>query len=58
MEGDAVPLDEWTEGVVVGDDAGDFAVEIAAAESVEKIGEAVVLRAHQDDHPLLSVGVR
>jgi hypothetical protein len=47
VEGDAVPLDEAAEGVVVGDHAGDLDVELLRLPAGEQVVEAVLLLGHQ-----------
>ena len=45
------------EVVVIGDHTGDVALELAGAPAVEQVGDAVVLLAGEEDHPLGHVGV-
>jgi hypothetical protein len=57
VEGDAVPLDEAAEGVVVGDHAGDLDVELLRLPAREQVVQAVLLLADQHHHALLDRGV-
>ena len=53
VEGDAVPLDETPEGVVVGDHAGDLDVELLRLPAGEQVVEAVLLLRDEDHDALL-----
>jgi hypothetical protein len=53
MEGDAVPLDEALEGVVVRDDARDLDVELLRLPARQQVVQAVLLLADHDDDALL-----
>ncbi len=56
-EGHAVPLHEAAQVLVVGDHAGDVALELARPPAVEQVGQAVVLLAREQHDPLGHVGV-
>ena len=46
--GDAVPLHEAAQIIVIGDDAWDFKIEFLVAPAIQQVGEAVILLA--DEH--------
>ena len=52
-----MPLDEGTQVFVVRDDGRDVARHVTAAPAVEQIGQAVVLPADEQHHPLVDIGV-
>ena len=57
MEGNAVPLDEAAESVVVGDDAGNLDVEFLGLPARQQVVKAVFLLGNQHDDALLDCTV-
>ena len=51
-EGNAVPFDHAAQGVVVGDDAGDLAIQLAAVPAVQQVGQAVGFATGHEHHAL------
>ena len=58
VEGDAVPLDEAAEGIVVGDHAGNLDVELLRLPARQQVVEAVLLLRDEDNEALLLGGIR
>ncbi|SVJ78820.1 Uncharacterised protein [Klebsiella pneumoniae] len=54
---DTVPLDHAAQVVVVGDHAGNLAVQFAAVPAVQQIGQAMGLLAGHQHHALLHLGI-
>ena len=57
MEGDAMPLDETAESIVVGDDARDLDVEFLGLPARQQVVEAMFLLGNEDDDALLDCAV-
>ncbi|MNO72606.1 hypothetical protein D3C76_635580 [compost metagenome] len=55
--GNAVPLHHAAQIVVVGDHAGDFAVQLTAVPAVQQVGQTVRLTAGHQHHALLHRGI-